>query len=336
MAQDQQSTPKYSLLGHVGHLTHEQEVVLQEFKSRLQAAGLYIPGDESGSKKPSHTDATLLRFLRARQFNAAKAVKQFSDREAWAKQMNLDSLYHSYDVDEFTSAQCWYPMWIGRTDRMGYPIHVFRLASLDAKRIQSINKVPLEKRYETITVLHELLIRGTAPLCSTLPSLSYPTPVDGTTTIVDLEGVSFSLMWNLRTHLQQASVLANANFPETMGMTWIVNAPSFFSTVWGWLKVWFDENTRRKIHVLSHSQLHLLRVEIPAENLPKRYGGDLNWEFDERPKLDDRAKDIMKDFNGEVPRGPWELRDGKVVLGKDLANQKREQTLVEVNGGEKA
>ncbi|KAG8914734.1 hypothetical protein FRC01_003938, partial [Tulasnella sp. 417] len=99
---------------------------------------------------------------------------------------------------------------------MGYPIHVFRLASLDAKRMVNINKVPLDKRYETITVLHELLIRGTAPLCSMLPSLSYPTPVDGTTTIVDLEGVSFSLMWSLRTHLQQASVLANANFPETM------------------------------------------------------------------------------------------------------------------------
>ncbi|KAG8951702.1 hypothetical protein FRC04_005723 [Tulasnella sp. 424] len=335
MAQDQQSAPQYSLLGHIGHLTHDQELALQDFKARLQAAGLYDPGDENESRKPSHTDATLLRFLRARQFNPPKALKQFSDREAWGKQMDLDNLYNNYDVDEFSDAQCWYPMWVGRTDRMGYPIHVFRLASLDAKRISSINKIPLEQRYGTITALHELLIRGTAPLCSMLPSMSYPTPVDGTTTIVDLEGVSFSLMWSLRTHLQQASVLANANYPETMGMTWIVNAPAFFSTVWGWLKVWFDENTRRKIHVLSHNQLHLLTSEIPAENLPKRYGGELEWEFDDRPNLDDRAKEIMKDFGGKVPRGPWEIRDGKVILGRDLAREKGEVKMMEVNGTEK-
>ena len=87
------------------------------------------------------------------------------------------------------------------------------------------------------SVLYQLLMQGTLPLCAMLPSEASPTPPDGTTTLVDLEGVSFSLIWSLRSHLQQASVLANANFPETMGITFVVNAPSFFSTIWGWLKV---------------------------------------------------------------------------------------------------
>ncbi|KAG8901935.1 hypothetical protein FRC00_003297 [Tulasnella sp. 408] len=100
-------------------------------------------------------------------------------------------------------------------------------------------------------------------------------------------------------------------------------------------QVWFDENTRREIHVLPHSQLHLLTSEILAENLPNRCGGDLEWEFDDPVNLDDRAKEIMRDFGGKVPKEPWEIRDGKVVLGRELAREKGEVKAEEVKSGEK-
>ncbi len=44
-------------------------------------------------------------------------------------------------------------------------------------------------------------------------------------------------MWSLRRHLQQASELATAHYPETLHTIAIVNAPAFFPTVWSWIKV---------------------------------------------------------------------------------------------------
>ncbi|KAG9042820.1 hypothetical protein FS837_010330 [Tulasnella sp. UAMH 9824] len=84
--------------------------------------------------------------------------------------------------------------------------------------------------------------------------------------------------------------------------------------------VWLDENTRRKIHALSHNQLHLLSSEIPAEQISKRYGGGLDWELDDSPSLD----------GGKVPKWPWEIRGGKAVLGRDLAREKGEAKVEEV------
>jgi len=59
-------------------------------------------------------------------------------------------------------------------------------------------------------------------------------------TIVDFDNVSFKSLWGLRGHLQEASALATANYPETLHTTAVVNAPSFFPTVWGWIKVEHD------------------------------------------------------------------------------------------------
>lgn len=81
------------------------------------------------------------------------------------------------------------------------------------------------------------MTRFVSPLCTYLPHEIEPTPISAVTTIVDLAGVSAKQMWSLRGHLQEASELANANYPETLGTVVVVNAPGFFSTVWGWVKV---------------------------------------------------------------------------------------------------
>ena len=81
------------------------------------------------------------------------------------------------------------------------------------------------------------MIRFVAPLCTYLPHEIEPTPISAVTAIIDLKHVSMKQMWTLRGHLQEASELANANFPETLGTVIVVNAPGFFSTVWSWVKV---------------------------------------------------------------------------------------------------
>ena len=52
-----------------------------------------------------------------------------------------------------------------------------------------------------------------------------------------------------------------------------------------------------------------LREYIDPKDLPKRYGGELDWEFENEPSLDEDAKQII----GEMPKGPAAFVDGKVT-----------------------
>ena len=115
------------------------------------------------------------------------------------------------------------------------------------------------------------MTRFVLQLCSSIPHTMTPTPVSSVTTIIDLEQVSLGSMWSLRSHLQQASTMATANFPETLNEIAVVNAPSFFATIWSWIKVVGDLRLAHKMY----SQVGLChicsRVEIVTCWLNKHF-----------------------------------------------------------------
>jgi len=159
------------------------------------------------------------------------------------------------------------------------------------------------------------MTRFVLPLCTDLPHPAASTPISSVTTIIDLQDVSFGSMWTLRNHLQQASTLATANYPETLNNIAVVGAPYFFPTIWGWIKNWFDEGTRNKIHILGKNPGDTLRNFVDAKDLPKPYGGDLEWEFSDEPSLDEQAKKVL----GAMPKGPATFIDGTVVRPGEVA-----------------
>jgi hypothetical protein len=48
----------------------------------------------------------------------------------------------------------------------------------------------------------------------------------------------------------------------------IINAPMLFTGVWAMIKMWIDEKTREKIHILGSSYKKELLKHIDPENLP--------------------------------------------------------------------
>ena len=58
-----------------------------------------------------------------------------------------------------------------------------------------------------------------------------------------------------------------------MGKFYIINAPWSFTAVWAAVKPWLDEVTVSKIQILSSDYKGELLKQIPAENLPKEFGG---------------------------------------------------------------
>ena len=79
---------------------------------------------------------------------------------------------------------------------------------------------------------YDNLVRFVMPLCSAVPGRPHPeTPITGTNCIVDISGVGLLQFWRLRAHMQAASTLATAHYPETLGRTY-VRIFTFFLTLY--------------------------------------------------------------------------------------------------------
>ena len=68
---------------------------------------------------------------------------------------------------------------------------------------------------------------------------------------------------------------------------------------------------------------------IDVEDIPKRFGGNLEWEFGMHPLLDEETKQLMGDMETEWVQGPMRCvsRDEKDVIlavGKEDGRQRRE------------
>ncbi|KIY71742.1 CRAL/TRIO domain-containing protein [Cylindrobasidium torrendii FP15055 ss-10] len=313
---------------------------LQGFKDALRKAdpALYDP------QRPSHSDATLDRFFRARSGDIPGAVKQFAETEAWRREHNVDELYRTFPEDEYHGAKAFYPRWTGHRDKSGHPIYVYRLASVGPIHGE-LKSIPPERRYQRIVTLYQYLMNFVLPLCTEVAqhyppegvahppndtqraAVTTPGPAAQTspaivscTNIIDLSGFSLSMALSLRNHLQEASRLATANYPETLHHISIVNAPSFFPTIWGWVKSWFDPGTRAKIDILGKDPKQMgaeLMKLMDEDAIPEQYGGKLKWTFEDEPDLDEQVQKVLG--SRELPRAPAFFLEGKVVLGKDAA-----------------
>jgi hypothetical protein len=160
--------------------------------------------------------------------------------------------------------------------------------------------------------LYENLTRFNMPFCTQLLDRDHPeVPITLSTNIVDISGVGLKQFWNLKQHMQAASQLATAHYPETLDRIFVIGAPAFFSTVWGWVKRWFDPITVSKIFILgSHEVKSVLEQYIEPKNIPKKYGGELDYSFGELGNPDPNWTGVVEFENGHktFPSGPllWE------------------------------
>lgn len=250
------------------------------------------------------------------------------------------------EIDSFTNTTAnpvmpQYPQWTGRRDRRGIPLYVFEIKNLDSKTVSEYERLGAKSTFSDaktdgktpsgllrLFALYENLTRFTQPFCTQLTDREHPdVPITMSTNIVDISGVGLKQFWNLKGHMQAASQLATAHYPETLDRIFIIGAPVFFSTVWGWVKRWFDPITVSKIFILSsHEVKPTLEAFIDPKNIPKKYGGELEFGFGQLGVPDPAWEGVIAWENGysSFPSGPlvWEdIDNGERVacmaLGKD-------------------
>ncbi|KAI4183347.1 MAG: hypothetical protein LQ346_006360 [Caloplaca aetnensis] len=309
------SSEQTRLKGHIGHLTRQEEAALREFKKISAEQGYYRP--ETNNHRASHDDGTLV-------FVPQEAFAQFKDTENWRKENNLDALYEKIDIRDYQEARSVYPQWTGRRDKRGIPVYLYEVGKLDSKKMiaysQATSKSKVKgaspSRMLRLFALYENLTRFVMPLCSAVAGRPNPeTPVDQSNNIVDISKVGLKQFWNLRSHMQDASQLATAHYPETLDRIFIIGAPAFFPTVWGWIKKWFDPITTSKIFILSHEEvLPTLSAFMDVSSIPKKYGGNLDFECGMMPSIDPEIRKCLDLPNPKLEElfvtGPTRWVDG--------------------------
>lgn len=125
------------------------------------------------------------------------------------------------------------------------------------------------------------------------------------------------------------------HYPETLANIYIIGAPSFFPTVWGWVKRWFDPITVSKIYILSDDMMRTtLEEAIDVEHIPKKYGGQLDWKFGDLPNIDPAIHKTInwKSSAKSIPTGPiqWRKNGNDLVahaVGTQSGKQRDEQIM---------
>ncbi|KAJ7221349.1 CRAL-TRIO domain-containing protein [Mycena pura] len=339
------------LAGHIGHLSPEQEAKLTELKAACARDGVYEPA----TARPTPNEAVLLRYLRARKWSVPDALQQLKDTEAWRETNKLYELYDTIDADAFEDARKVYHMWSGRRDLEGRPVYVYEISHLknnmasferSSTSLQSPATAadPIPGKLRTLCALYEHMTAFVLPMCDALPDRPHPeTPISTTTHIVDVSGLGLMGFWNLKAHMQAASTLASAHYPETLERLYMVGTPLFFPTVWGWIKRWFDPVTTAKIHILAAADVApTLRLAIRPADLPRKYGGELEWEYGMPPSADAGIVRAVVGLKAEPDAwvgGPlrWVPQPGggaKVVARGTVQGKQRDEVVAVFDSGE--
>ncbi|OJJ36081.1 hypothetical protein ASPWEDRAFT_41318 [Aspergillus wentii DTO 134E9] len=194
---------------------------------------------------------------------------------------------------------------------------------------RTISSCPTSKNHQSdlppqdlhFHALYENLLYFVFPLVSELPRPEMSKPVSASTHIIDVSGVSIMQFWGIRKYLQESSTAATTHYPETLGRVFVIGAPHFFKSIWDVISQWFDPVTRSKIFLLSPSEVQqTLRSYIDPSNLPKEYGGELHWHWQDLPNLDAPARELVdglyhKTYRGDIfAKGPVVFQDGCIKL----------------------
>jgi len=193
--------------------------LLQE--SRLVQLRKWVADLQKG-KVPS--DSTLLRFLRARDFNVEKAREMLSQSLMWRKKHQVDRILSEYQTPQVVKD--YFPGGWHHSDKDGRPLYLLRLGQMDVKGLLK-------------AVGEEGLLQLTLHVCEEgLQLMEEATrtkgkPVSTWSLLVDLEGLNMRHLWRpgIKALLRIIEIV-EANYPETMGRVFIIRAPRVFPILW--------------------------------------------------------------------------------------------------------
>ena len=210
--------------------------------------------------------------------------------EKWRVEFGVDELVRSFEYAEKARVFEYYPQYYHKTDRDGRPVYFEQCGKIDLGQMYKITSE--DRMLRNLVVECEGLAHSRLPACSRMAGRL----VETCCTVMDLAGVGLTSVTQVYGFVKKVMAISQNYYPERLGKLYIINAPWGFSSAFKLIKGCLDPVTVRlslpesrgcerferltqaglqveKISVLGSSYKAELLAQIPAENLPKEFGG---------------------------------------------------------------
>lgn len=244
--------------GFLGDLSEKQQAVLDQFRDAV-----------SDIRKPTHTDAFLLKWLRARDFNLSKAEQMFRQSMKWRAENGVDSILEDYKPPEVMLKFA--PGGFLDCSAKGCPLFLTPIGGVDFKSFLEV--VP-----QSEFVRFGIYILEYAERLKEIKSRTMKRTVETGYVVVDFENCTLRHLYsfqvlNLMTTLFR---IFDNNYPETLEKAFVINAPGFFPVVWKLLSPILNQRTTDKIHIFGKGGgIESMLKYLEPEGLPKHWGGHM-------------------------------------------------------------
>lgn len=245
--------------GRVGDLSPAQAKALQEFQAEVKDA----PEDAA------------FRNLRVCGFDVAKSVAKYNAMIAWRAENKIDELHANVDKDLMVRYGKILPNVHLGYDKEDRPVYYQKTGVAQGDLLRFLG--PMQG--QTICHVWDMENKRIRSLEQTkkLGRL-----IDTHTNVLDMEGVSLSIK-DLLPILNFVTDQDLKYYPETLGQTIVLNAPSFAPMMWGLIQKFLDPGVAKRVVILSYDYKDALLKLIDKSHVPKQFGGDHPFEF---PKFD--------------------------------------------------
>ncbi|OVA19757.1 CRAL-TRIO domain [Macleaya cordata] len=187
-------------------------------------------------------DETLVRFLKAREWNVAKAHKMLMDCLNWRITNEIDNILAKPIVpsDLYRAIRDSQLIGLSGYSKEGLPVFAIGVGH------STFDKASVHYYVQSHIQVNEYRDRVVLPNATK----KYGRHIGTCVKVLDMTGLKLSALSQIKL-LTVISTIDDLNYPEKTDTYYIVNVPYIFSACWKVVKPLLQERTRRKIQVLQ-------------------------------------------------------------------------------------